>query len=194
MALWLSSPLISLLALTSHRSKCGGTIAFMKTIGAIPSTLLAVFGSLALLFAQAPAQQQRPEFVKQGQQLIRHGKTEEALSKGRPYSLNLRFSSLPMTKVARHRIAKAMASETPIKSGVIVIEPRCFRVSRMPCSPPLRTRTVPPNRTSSNPMKISIRQPARSPRGPRKSDLMPDAGWKTLTGAVDPSEYSTAFS
>jgi tetratricopeptide (TPR) repeat protein len=31
-------------------------------------------------FAQAPAQQQQPEFVKQGQQLMREGKPEEALA------------------------------------------------------------------------------------------------------------------
>lgn len=34
----------------------------------------------ASLFAQAPAQQQQPEFVKQGQQLIREGKPDEALA------------------------------------------------------------------------------------------------------------------
>jgi tetratricopeptide (TPR) repeat protein len=48
-------------------------------IGRIASTLLAILGSLVPLFAQAPAQQQ-PEFVKQGQQLMRDGKTEEALA------------------------------------------------------------------------------------------------------------------
>jgi tetratricopeptide (TPR) repeat protein len=37
-------------------------------------------GCSALLFAQAPAQQQQPEFVKQGQQLIREGKPDEALA------------------------------------------------------------------------------------------------------------------
>ncbi len=36
------------------------------------SLLLVVLGSLAV-FAQAPGQQQQPEFVKQGQQLIRFG-------------------------------------------------------------------------------------------------------------------------
>ena len=59
---------------------------------------------------------------------------------------------------------------------------------------PWLTRATPPNRTSSNPMKISNRQLARNPRGPRNSDLMPDAGWETLTGTVDSSAYSTAFS
>jgi len=46
------------------------------TIGAITSALLVILGSLAPLFAQAPAQQQQPEFVKQGQQLMREGKLQ----------------------------------------------------------------------------------------------------------------------
>jgi tetratricopeptide (TPR) repeat protein len=50
------------------------------TIGTIASALLVILGSLAPLFAQAPAQQQQPEFVKQGQQLMREGKLEEALA------------------------------------------------------------------------------------------------------------------
>jgi tetratricopeptide (TPR) repeat protein len=50
------------------------------TIGVIASALLVMLGSLAPLFAEAPAQQQQPEFVKQGQQLMRDGKPEEALA------------------------------------------------------------------------------------------------------------------
>jgi tetratricopeptide (TPR) repeat protein len=50
-----------------------------ETSGAIASAFLVVLGS-ASLFAQAPAQQQQPEFVKQGQQLIRDGKPDEALA------------------------------------------------------------------------------------------------------------------
>jgi tetratricopeptide (TPR) repeat protein len=46
-------------------------------IGAIPLALLVILGPL---FAQAPAQQEQPEFVKQGQQLMREGKPEEALA------------------------------------------------------------------------------------------------------------------
>jgi tetratricopeptide (TPR) repeat protein len=34
----------------------------------------------ASLFAQAPAQRQQPEFIRQGQQLMREGKMEEALA------------------------------------------------------------------------------------------------------------------
>jgi tetratricopeptide (TPR) repeat protein len=50
------------------------------TIAAMTSALLVIFGSLASLFAQAPAQQQPPEFVKQGQQLMREGKLQDALA------------------------------------------------------------------------------------------------------------------
>jgi len=51
------------------------------TIGTIASVWFLVVACLAPLFAQAPAaQQQQPEFVKQGQQLMRDGKPEEALA------------------------------------------------------------------------------------------------------------------
>lgn len=50
------------------------------TMAPITSALLVILGSLAPLFTQAPAQQQQPEFVKQGQQLMREGKPEEALA------------------------------------------------------------------------------------------------------------------
>jgi len=50
-------------------------------MGAIVSAWLLIVGSLAPVFAQAPAQQQQPpEFVKLGQQLMREGKLEEALA------------------------------------------------------------------------------------------------------------------
>ena len=55
-------------------------VAMKATIGAITSSLLVMLGSLAPLLAQAPAQQQQPEFIKQGQQLMRDGKPEEALA------------------------------------------------------------------------------------------------------------------
>src|SRR5437016_3262824 len=50
------------------------------TIGATASAGLVILGSLAPLFAQASPQQQQPEFIRQGQQLMREGKPEEALS------------------------------------------------------------------------------------------------------------------
>jgi tetratricopeptide (TPR) repeat protein len=47
----------------------------------VASTLFAVYGLLAGSYAQAPAQQpQSPEFIKQGQQLMRDGKLNEALA------------------------------------------------------------------------------------------------------------------
>jgi tetratricopeptide (TPR) repeat protein len=50
------------------------------TIGTIASALFVILGSLVPLFAQASGQQQQPEFVKQGQQLMREGKPEEAFA------------------------------------------------------------------------------------------------------------------
>src|SRR5437867_4080149 len=42
--------------------------------------IIVILLSTASVLAQAPAQQQQPEFVKQGQQLMREGKPEEALA------------------------------------------------------------------------------------------------------------------
>src|SRR2546421_1461340 len=42
--------------------------------------IIVILLSIARVLAQAPAQQQQPEFVKQGQQLMREGKPEEALA------------------------------------------------------------------------------------------------------------------
>jgi tetratricopeptide (TPR) repeat protein len=50
------------------------------TVGAIPCVLLLSLGSLTSLSGQASAQQQPPEFVKQGEQLIHEGKPNEALA------------------------------------------------------------------------------------------------------------------
>jgi len=52
----------------------------MKTLGAIASALLTILSLQTSLLTQAPGQQQQPEFVKQGQQLIRDGKPDEALA------------------------------------------------------------------------------------------------------------------
>jgi tetratricopeptide (TPR) repeat protein len=50
-------------------------------IAAIPRVLLVVSASLAPLLAQTPgSQQQQPEFIKQGQQLMREGKLDDALA------------------------------------------------------------------------------------------------------------------
>src|SRR5213083_2381429 len=42
--------------------------------------IIVILLSTASVLAQAPAQQQQPEFIKQGQQLMREGKLEEALA------------------------------------------------------------------------------------------------------------------
>jgi len=52
----------------------------MKMIGTFTSGLLVFLASLTSLFAQTPAQPPQPEFIKQGQQLLRDGKPEEALA------------------------------------------------------------------------------------------------------------------
>src|SRR5208337_1152745 len=49
-------------------------------MNAVIAVLFVVFGSLSTLLAQAPGQQPPPEFVKQGQQLVREGKPDEALA------------------------------------------------------------------------------------------------------------------
>jgi len=51
----------------------------MKTISVIALALSTTFSLPVPAPAQAPAQQPQPEFVKQGQQLIREGKLQEAL-------------------------------------------------------------------------------------------------------------------
>lgn len=52
----------------------------MKNLAATVPLLLTIFSLPAPSIAQAPGQQQQPEFVKQGQQLIRAGKPDEALA------------------------------------------------------------------------------------------------------------------
>lgn len=52
-----------------------------RTLLTIPFLALAIFVSPAAAFAQTPAgQQQQPEFIKQGQQLMREGKLQDALT------------------------------------------------------------------------------------------------------------------
>jgi tetratricopeptide (TPR) repeat protein len=51
------------------------------TIAVIPRVFLAVSAALTPLLAQTPSsQQQQPEFIKQGQQLMREGKLDDALA------------------------------------------------------------------------------------------------------------------
>jgi len=49
------------------------------TLRPVASGIIVVLLSIVPVLAQAPVQQQ-PEFVKQGQQLMREGKPEEALA------------------------------------------------------------------------------------------------------------------
>jgi tetratricopeptide (TPR) repeat protein len=52
----------------------------MKTLGAIASVSLTILSFQTSSFTQSPGQQQQPEFVKEGQQLIREGKPDDALA------------------------------------------------------------------------------------------------------------------
>jgi tetratricopeptide (TPR) repeat protein len=52
----------------------------MKTLFAIASVSLTILSFQTSSFTQAPGQQQQPEFVKEGQQLIREGKPDNALA------------------------------------------------------------------------------------------------------------------
>ena len=52
----------------------------MKTLDAIASLSLTILSFQTSSFTQAPGQQQQPEFVKEGQQLIREGKPDDALA------------------------------------------------------------------------------------------------------------------
>ena len=51
----------------------------MKAAVHLAFSTLIVFAPAALV-GQAPSQRQQPEFIKQGQQLMREGKMEEALA------------------------------------------------------------------------------------------------------------------
>jgi tetratricopeptide (TPR) repeat protein len=66
---------------TSGQRLCG-IIALMKaTMAIFPRAFLVVSVSLAPLLAQTPgSQQQQPEFMRQGQQLMREGKLDDALA------------------------------------------------------------------------------------------------------------------
>jgi tetratricopeptide (TPR) repeat protein len=52
----------------------------MKTLGAIASVSLTILSFQTSSFTQSPGQQQQPEFVKEGQQLVREGKPDDALA------------------------------------------------------------------------------------------------------------------
>jgi tetratricopeptide (TPR) repeat protein len=76
-------------------------IPIMKgTIAVIPRAFLVLSVSLAPLLAQTPSsQQQQPEFIKQGQQLMREGRLDDALALYRK-TLEISPNSVPANIVA----------------------------------------------------------------------------------------------
>ena len=70
-----------------------------KTIGKITSALLVILVSLSSLFAQTPPQPEQPEFIKQGQQLLKDGKPDAALALYRQ-TLQASPNSLPANLAA----------------------------------------------------------------------------------------------
>ena len=60
--------------------KVHGIMAGMKVAFHIAFLSVAIFAAPVALSAQAPAQRQQPEFIKQGQKLMREGKLDEALA------------------------------------------------------------------------------------------------------------------
>lgn len=98
----------------------------MKTFVAATICILFLFcASVMPLFAQMPGPQQQPEFIKQGQQLIRDGKPEEALAlyrqtlKETPNSTPANIAagsvldSMGKGEEARKYFAIAMLADTP---------------------------------------------------------------------------------
>jgi tetratricopeptide (TPR) repeat protein len=98
----------------------------MKTIAAIACLSLSMLRTLAPVSAQAPAQQEQPEFVKEALQLAHDGKVQEALDvylrelKSSPGSLPANLGAggildwMGKGKDARKHFAKAIeAAETP---------------------------------------------------------------------------------
>src|ERR1700752_2043878 len=71
--------------------------AILRTI---PTVVVFLLASTATLFAQAPGgQQEQPEFIKQGQQLMREGKLDAALALYRQ-TLQTSPDSLPANTAA----------------------------------------------------------------------------------------------
>jgi tetratricopeptide (TPR) repeat protein len=66
---------------TSGEQSCEIILPMKATIAVIPRILLVLSAFLAPLLAQTPGtQQQQPEFIRQGQQLMREGKLDDALA------------------------------------------------------------------------------------------------------------------
>jgi tetratricopeptide (TPR) repeat protein len=101
------------------------------TIAVIPRAFLVLTASLAPLLAQTPgSQQQQPEFIQQGQQLMREGKLDDALALYRK-TLQISPNSVPANiaagsvldlmgqgEEAREYLAKAIqVADTPEHKG-----------------------------------------------------------------------------
>src|SRR5882757_4854152 len=66
---------------TSGQRLCEIIPSMKATIVVIPQAFLVLSASLAPLLAQTPStQQQQPEFIREGQQLMREGKLDDALA------------------------------------------------------------------------------------------------------------------
>ncbi len=65
---------------TSGQRLCEIIPPMKATIAVIPRIFLVLSAFLGPVLAQAPGQQQQPEFIKQGQQLMREGKLDDALA------------------------------------------------------------------------------------------------------------------
>ena len=79
------------------------------TIRTIPTVLVFLWFSVATLSAQTPgSQQEQPEFIKQGQQLMREGKLDEALALYR-HTLQISPDSLP-ANIAAGNVLDLMGS------------------------------------------------------------------------------------
>src|ERR1700720_404877 len=122
------------------------------TVRTIPTVLVFLFFSAATLLAQAPgSQQEQPEFIKQGQQLMREGKLDAALALYRQ-TLQTSQDSLPaniaagsvldlmgQVEEARQYLGKAIqVADTPERKATAQRLWRCRmllkEIARKPCS------------------------------------------------------------
>ena len=75
------------------------------TVTVICRAFLVLSASLAPLLAQMPStQQQQPEFIQQGQQLVREGKLDDALALYRQ-TLQVSPNSVPANIAAKRKVA-----------------------------------------------------------------------------------------
>jgi len=139
------------------------------------SAFVAFYGFPVSLFAQgaqAPAQRQQPEFIRQGQQLMREGKLEEALALYRQ-TLQSQPLSLPGNIAAGNVLdlmGKGEEARKYFQKAIDAAEkPELKATARRPSNTSRKfSTTLPPQRTSSN--------KARSPTKPLAFALTPAIG------------------